>query len=52
MGRDRIILKWIFKKKDMRVFTGFFWLWIETSGCNEPSTSVKDVISLNELNDC
>jgi hypothetical protein len=26
----RIILRWIFKKYDMRVWTGFSWLRIET----------------------
>jgi hypothetical protein len=28
----RIILKWIFKKQDGRVWTGLIWLRIATSG--------------------
>jgi hypothetical protein len=38
----RIILRWIFRKRDVRVWTGLGWLRIETGGgqfeCgNEPS---------------
>jgi hypothetical protein len=37
----RIILKWILKKYDEKVWTGFIWLWTGTSGglcehSNEP----------------
>jgi len=31
---DRIILRWIFKKWDMGVWTGLSWLRIETGGEN------------------
>jgi hypothetical protein len=29
---ERIILRWIFKKKDVGVWTGFSWLRIQTGG--------------------
>jgi hypothetical protein len=33
LGVDwRIILRWIFGKRDVGVWTGLSWLWIETSG--------------------
>jgi hypothetical protein len=45
-GVDRIISRWIFRKWDVRVWTGFSWLSIETGGgtCefgNEPLGSIK-----------
>jgi phenylpropionate dioxygenase-like ring-hydroxylating dioxygenase large terminal subunit len=30
----RIILKYILKKKDVVVWAGLIWIWIETSGQN------------------
>jgi hypothetical protein len=32
LGFDRIILKWILKKQDEGMWTGFIWLRIGTSG--------------------
>ena len=29
---DRIILRWIFKKRDVRAYAGLIWLRIGTSG--------------------
>jgi hypothetical protein len=38
----RIILRWIFRKGDVGVWTGLSWLRIETCECgNEPSVSIK-----------
>jgi hypothetical protein len=42
----RIILRWIFRRWNVGVWTGLSWLWIETGGghceCgNEPSGSIK-----------
>jgi hypothetical protein len=31
-GKWRIILRWIFRKLDVRVWTGSIWLSIETGG--------------------
>jgi hypothetical protein len=36
------VLRWVFKKQDVGVWTRFSWLRIETGGCgNEPSGSIK-----------
>jgi hypothetical protein len=32
LGRPRIILKWIFRKWDVEIWTGLSWLRIETGG--------------------
>jgi hypothetical protein len=37
----RIILRWIFRKWDMGIWTGSSWLRIGTGGGNEPSGSIK-----------
>jgi len=38
----RIILRWIFRKWDVGVWTGSKWLMIGTGECaNEPSGSIK-----------
>jgi len=34
LGFKRLILRWIFKKWDVRVWTGQRWLRIETAGAN------------------
>jgi hypothetical protein len=39
---ERVILRWIFRKCDVGVWTGSSWLRIGTCECgNEPSGSIK-----------
>jgi hypothetical protein len=46
----RRILRWIFRKWDVRVWTGSIWLRIGTGECcNEPSGSIKCGEFLDQL---
>jgi len=58
LGVDgRIILRWIFRKRGVRAWTGFNWLRIWTGGgsceCgNERTGSIKCGEFLDKLNTC
>lgn len=49
----RVILKWILKKQELRVWDGLFWFRIGSSDRgNESSGFLKGKELLHELSDC
>jgi hypothetical protein len=57
-GRDgKIVLKWIMRKQDVRLWTGFIWLVLGSSSGsfelgNEPLGSIKGEEFIDLLSDC